>query len=111
MDLASGKRQQITNFRGLNGAPSWSPDDKKLAMVLSKDGNPEIYVMDLATKKLRRITKSLAIDTEPNWTVDGKSVVFTQNRCLLYKPDAADHHPGVDLGGRPILNKKTAQTT
>jgi TolB protein len=48
--------------------------------VLSKDGNPEIYVMDLETRELRRITEHFAIDTEPNWTPDGKSLVFTSDR-------------------------------
>jgi len=79
-ELATGKREQITNFKGLNGAPSWSPDNTKLAMVLSKDGNPEIYVLNLFNRKLTRITNHFAIDTEPNWTGDGKGIIFTSNR-------------------------------
>lgn len=78
--LATGKRERLTNFRGLNSAPAWSPDGKKMAMVLSKDGNPEIYIMDLASKKLTRLTKKFSIDTEPSWMPDGKSIVFTSNR-------------------------------
>ncbi len=81
LELATGRKEQITNFKGLNSAPAWSPDGKQLAMVLSKDGNPEIYIMDLATRKLRRFTnKEFAIDTEPNWSSDGKSIIFTSNR-------------------------------
>lgn len=49
-------------------------------MVLSKDGNPEIYLMDLATKRLTQITKHYAIDTEPTWMPDGQSVLFTSDR-------------------------------
>ena len=79
-ELGTGKRSQMTNFQGLNGAPAWSPDDQSLALVLSKDGNPEIYTLEIATRRLRRITDHFAIDTEPNWTADGKSVVFTSNR-------------------------------
>lgn len=79
-ELATGKRTQLTNYKGLNGAPSWSPDDRTLAMVLSKDGNPEIYTMDVAAKTLRRVTNHFAIDTEPNWSTDGKSIIFTSNR-------------------------------
>lgn len=78
--IATGKREQLTNFRGLNGAPSWSPDGKRLAMVLSKDGNPEIYIMDLLTRQLSRITNHSAIDTEPSWMPDGKGLVFTSDR-------------------------------
>lgn len=79
-ELATGKRTQVTNFKGLNGAPSWSPDGESLAIVLSKDGNPEIYVLNILTGKLRRVTDHFAIDTEPNWSVDGKSIIFTSNR-------------------------------
>ncbi len=79
-NLATGAREKLTNFKGLNSAPAWSPDGTQLAMVLSKDGNPDIYVMDLASKNLRRLTRSSAIDTEPSWYPDGKSLVFTSDR-------------------------------
>lgn len=78
--LASGRRERLTNFPGLNSAPAWSPDGKHMAMTLSKDGNPEIYVMELATKKLTRLTNKFSIDTEASWMPDGKSLVFTSNR-------------------------------
>lgn len=80
MDLATGRKTQMTNFKGLNGAPAFSPDGQHLAMVLSKDGAPDIYVMSIATQRLRRITNDHYIDTEPNWSVDGKAVIFTSNR-------------------------------
>ncbi|MGK0342436.1 MAG: TolB protein, partial [Candidatus Azotimanducaceae bacterium] len=50
-DLQTGFKQQITNFSGLNGAPAFSPDGKQLAMVLSKDGNPDIYVLNLENRR------------------------------------------------------------
>jgi TolB protein len=49
-------------------------------MVLSKDGNPELYVMTVATKKLRRITRHRAIDTEPSWSPDESSLIFSSER-------------------------------
>lgn len=79
-DIASGQRQQVTDFPGLNGAPAWSPDGNKLAFVLSKDGNPEIYVKDLSSGQLQRLTNHSAIDTEPYWGKDGKTIYFTSDR-------------------------------
>lgn len=79
-DLATGVREQLTDFTGINGSPVFSPDGQQLAMVLSKDGNPELYVMDLATRALRRLTTHRSIDTEPSWTPDGKSLIFTSDR-------------------------------
>jgi TolB protein len=78
--IDTGRREQVTNFEGLNGAPAWSPDGSKLAFVLSRDGNPEIYVMDMATRQLRRVTNSPSIDTEPFWGKDGQTIYFTSDR-------------------------------
>jgi len=47
---------------------------------LSKDGNPEIYVLDLRSGRLTRLTNNSAIDTEPEWSPDGNSLVFTSDR-------------------------------
>ncbi|MFZ0256617.1 MAG: Tol-Pal system beta propeller repeat protein TolB [Gammaproteobacteria bacterium] len=79
-ELASGARQQVTAFPGLNSAPAWSPDGLRLALTLSKDGNPEIYILDLRTRQVQRLTRSAAIDTEPAWAPDGRSLVFTSDR-------------------------------
>lgn len=79
-NLATGQREQLTNFKGLNSSPAWSPDGKTMAMVLSKDGSPDIYLMDLASKRLTRVTRHYAIDTEPTWMPDGKSLLFTSDR-------------------------------
>lgn len=91
-EITTGRREQVTNFRGLNGAPAWSPDGKKLAMALSKDGNPEIYVMDLATRQLSRVTNHFMIDHEPSWSVDGTGIYFTSDRggrAQIYKVNVA----------------------
>ena len=93
-DLATGKRQLISRFPGINGAPAFSPDGKTLAMVLSKDGSPKIYTIDLRTKKLTQITRDWAIDTEPNWAPDGKSLIFTSSRSggpQIYQVTLANH--------------------
>ncbi|GGU80745.1 protein TolB [Pseudomonas laurentiana] len=78
--IDTGRREQITNFEGLNGAPAWSPDGSRLAFVLSRDGNPEIYVMNLGSRQLTRVTNSPAIDTEPFFGKDGSTLYFTSDR-------------------------------
>jgi len=70
----------MTDYPGINSSPVFSPDGTKLAMVLSKDGNPDIYVLDLRTRDLKRVTNHFAIDTEPSWTPDGRSLIFTSER-------------------------------
>jgi TolB protein len=90
--IDTGRREQITNFQGLNGAPAWSPDGNRLAFVLSKDGNPEIYVMNLGSRQLQRVTNHYAIDTEPFWGKDGQTLYFTSDRAgkpQIYKQNIA----------------------
>lgn len=79
--LATGKRQKIQSFKGINGAPAWDPSGNRLALVLSKDGNPEIYILDLTSGNLQRLTRHFGIDTEPTWSADGQSILFTSDRA------------------------------
>lgn len=78
--LATGQRESVASFPGINGAPAFSPDGSRLAMTLSKDGSPDIYVMDLATRRLNRLTSGRSIDTEPAWSPDGSTIVFTSDQ-------------------------------
>ncbi|MGH8281345.1 MAG: Tol-Pal system beta propeller repeat protein TolB [Gammaproteobacteria bacterium] len=80
-NIYTGRRELLSDRPGLNSAPAFSPDGRRLALVLSSTpGNPDIYVMDLASRTLRRITTSAAIDTEPAWSPDGQSLYFTSDR-------------------------------
>lgn len=78
--LATGQRERVAEFPGINGAPAWSPDGTRLALTLSKDGSPDIYVLNLNSRAVTKLTQSYAIDTEPTWSPDGSRIVFTSDR-------------------------------
>jgi TolB protein len=80
VDVASGNRQLITNFPGINGAPAWSPDGRQLAVVLSKEGSPNIYTVSLNAGEMKQITFGGSINTEPRYAPDGQSLLFTSGR-------------------------------
>jgi TolB protein len=79
--LATGERRRVSARVGVNGAPSWSPDGRKLALTLSgSGGNLDIYVLDLASQSLTRITDDPGIDTEAVWSNNGQELFFTSDR-------------------------------
>jgi TolB protein len=77
----SGKKTMVSARAGINGAPSYSPDGKKLALTLSgSNGNLDVYLLELASGKLTRLTDDPGIDTEAVFSPDGSSVYFTSDR-------------------------------
>ncbi|MEZ5499846.1 MAG: Tol-Pal system beta propeller repeat protein TolB [Steroidobacteraceae bacterium] len=80
--LATGERRRVSARAGINGAPAWSPDGRKLAVTLGgRNGNLDIYMLDLQSQELTRLTDDPAIDTEPAFSSDGKSLYFTSDRA------------------------------
>ena len=79
--LRTGNRIAVSKEPGINGAPSFSPDGRKLVMTLGGvDGNLDIYVLDINARKKTRLTTHRAIDTEGTWSPDGKYIYFTSDR-------------------------------
>lgn len=80
-NLATQSRSVLTSYKGINGAPVFSPDGKSLALTLSRSGNPEIYTLNLASNSLTQLTKHFSIDTEAAWMPGGNSLMFTSDRA------------------------------
>jgi TolB protein len=83
--------QLLAGHPGINSSPAWSPDGRQVALTLSKDGNPEIYLLTVATGALRRLTTFSGIDTEPSWSPTGREIAFISDRsgtAQLYVMDA-----------------------
>lgn len=79
-EVRTGEIRVISMRSGINGAPTWSPDGSKLAMTLSYEGDPDIYVYNLRTEQLRQLTHSSGIDTGPAWSPNGEYIAFTSDR-------------------------------
>lgn len=79
--LRTGNRIQVSSKPGINGAPAFSPDGRKLVMTLGGvDGNLDIYTLDINSRQAKRITTHRAIDTEGSWSPDGNYIYFTSDR-------------------------------
>jgi len=97
IDIGTRRRERLIAKPGLNCGAVYSPDGSKIAVVLSKTGNAELYVMDARSKKLNRLTKSANItEASPSWSPDGKKIVYvadSSGRPNLYVINATGGQP------------------
>jgi TolB protein len=95
--LRTGNRFNVSSKPGINGAPSFSPDGRKLVVTLGGvDGNLDIYVLDINTRRSTRLTTHRAIDTEGTWSPDGQYIYFTSDRSggpQVYRISASGGSP------------------
>jgi TolB protein len=79
--LRTGNRERVSSRPGINGAPAFSPDGRKLVLTLGGvDGNLDIHILDINSRKTKRLTTHRAIDTEGTWSPDGDYIYFTSDR-------------------------------
>ncbi|MGV3624136.1 MAG: TolB family protein [Archangium sp.] len=65
VDVASGKRERLTDGAWDDQLPNISPDGKNVAFLSTRDGNAEIYV--LRDGALLRVTENTTSDWKPMW--------------------------------------------
>ncbi|HVP28607.1 MAG TPA: Tol-Pal system beta propeller repeat protein TolB [Myxococcota bacterium] len=83
--LTRGSQSPGRVFRNLN--PAWQvfrgvfdPTGSKLALVISIEGQSEIFSIDRNGSGLRRITNSPTLEVSPSYSPDGSQMVFVSDR-------------------------------
>jgi TolB protein len=80
-DLRQDKTTQAISRRsGLNMGPAWSSDGEKMVLTMSKDGNPDLYLLDRKGEIIEKLTEHAGINTSPAWSPDGANLVFVSDR-------------------------------
>jgi TolB protein len=76
INLATNDRTKFASFQGTNSGARFSPNGQKVAMVLSGEGTPEIYVSPASGRPVSRITRSEAVKSSPCFSPDGGQIVY-----------------------------------
>ena len=79
IDFNSGRKSPVASYKGTNTGGCYSPDGKRIAMVLSGTGNAEIWVADRKGSNRRRLTTNKSLEASPSWSPDGSRLVFTSD--------------------------------
>lgn len=111
-NVASDKpARQLTELRGEESEPQWSPDGKHLAFVSGRRSHAFIVILDLAAdaavRQMHYISPSVDLDFAPRWSPDSKQLVFIRT------PGVESHRPMIPRHQQPwamwLADVETAQ--
>ncbi len=91
-NLATGQRDIVAKFSGLNTSAAISPDGTRMALILSKSGSPDVWVCNIDGSNLKQLTATPEDESSPCWSPDGQWICFATKltgRRVLAKVPAA----------------------
>lgn len=81
VNLRSRERRRMSSFPGINTGAELAPDGQTLVLTLSKDGNPDLYMMSVGGGTPVRLTRTQhAAEASGSWSPDGREVVYVSDR-------------------------------
>ncbi|UCF36813.1 MAG: PD40 domain-containing protein [Acidobacteriota bacterium] len=82
-----GPARNITNARGIDTSPSWSPTGAQIAFISDRTGGPQVWVMDADGSNLRQLVTEGGHCDSPDWSPDGRFVLYSWQAPRQWKHD------------------------
>lgn len=79
IDTTTWQRTSFASFKGTNQSARFSPDGSRVTMVLSGEGNPEIYVANANGRGVSRRTQTSGVESSPSFSPDGQRLLFSSD--------------------------------
>ncbi|HEY3761799.1 MAG TPA: hypothetical protein VGN23_08625 [Verrucomicrobiae bacterium] len=74
-NLSTGERHVFAGFAGLNDKASVSPDGAHVALIMSRGGDPEVWICNSDGSNFKRMTGDVE-DSSPCWSPDSQWILF-----------------------------------
>lgn len=81
------RMRNITNFKGIDTSPSWSPTGTQIAFISDRSGTPQVWVMDADGSNVRRLITEGGHCDSPDWSPDGRFILYSWQAPTQWKHD------------------------
>ncbi|MCX6550712.1 MAG: S9 family peptidase, partial [Acidobacteria bacterium] len=96
-EMDRGEKPFIREW-GVQSAPAWSPDGRKIAFVSTRTDHSFVVVYDMAARTVKYMAPSVDFDSSPMWTGAAQGIVFVRRPGLPFGQQA---QPGTGSAGLP----------
>lgn len=90
-DLSTGARSIFARYPGGNYSPAVSPDGRRVALILTRSGSPDLWVCNIDGSGLKQLTKTPDDESSPCWSPDNSTICYVSRfggRASLFEISA-----------------------